>query len=132
MNFYFEGLKNSLVFYGRSSQKEYWYFFLFNFIIRMVLLFIGIVASLPFLNLLYILLTLAAFFAVGIRRMHDIGKSGWFLLIPFYSFILACRPSEYGINQYGPNPEGIGNEEDYYENPFSPKPEAISKQVGTF
>jgi len=64
--------------------------------------------------------------------MHDTGKSGWFLLIPFYNLLLLCRPSEYGINQYGLNPEGIGNEEEYYQNPFHPQPKAITKQVGTF
>ena len=37
--------------------------------------------------------------------MHDVGKSGWFLLVPIYSLILACTDSEAGDNQYGPNPK---------------------------
>ena len=43
--------------------------------------------------------------AVGIRRMHDVGKSGWYLLIPVYSFILAITEGEKGDNQYGPDPK---------------------------
>jgi uncharacterized membrane protein YhaH (DUF805 family) len=44
--------------------------------------------------------------AVGVRRMHDVGKSGWFLLIPVYNLILACTDCEAGENMYGPNPKG--------------------------
>ncbi|WP_252306627.1 DUF805 domain-containing protein, partial [Vibrio splendidus] len=38
--------------------------------------------------------------AVGVRRMHDAGKSGWFLLIPFYNLYLACTDSENGENKW--------------------------------
>jgi len=37
--------------------------------------------------------------------MHDVGKSGWFVLIPIYSLILACTGSQDGDNEYGPNPK---------------------------
>ncbi|WP_368662373.1 DUF805 domain-containing protein [Zobellia laminariae] len=37
--------------------------------------------------------------------MHDVGKSGWFLLVPIYNLILACTDSEQGENQYGANPK---------------------------
>jgi uncharacterized membrane protein YhaH (DUF805 family) len=37
--------------------------------------------------------------------MHDVGKSGWFLLIPIYNLILACTNGETGANQYGPDPK---------------------------
>lgn len=43
--------------------------------------------------------------AVGVRRMHDVGKSGWFVLIPIYNFILACTDGERGPNQYGQDPK---------------------------
>ena len=39
--------------------------------------------------------------AVGIRRMHDVGRSGWFILVPIYNLILACTESNSGTNKYG-------------------------------
>ena len=49
--------------------------------------------------------------AVGVRRMHDVGKSGWYLLIPIYSFILAVTEGEKGANQYGEDPKAENIEE---------------------
>lgn len=42
---------------------------------------------------------------LAIRRMHDIGKSGWFCIIPIYNIILACTPGDVGPNKYGPDPK---------------------------
>jgi uncharacterized membrane protein YhaH (DUF805 family) len=39
--------------------------------------------------------------AVAVRRMHDVGKSGWFVLIPIYGLILACTQGVKGENEYG-------------------------------
>jgi len=47
--------------------------------------------------------------AVGVRRMHDVGKSGWFVLIPIYNFILAVTEGEKGDNQYGDDPKAEQN-----------------------
>ena len=57
------------------------------------------------LSNLYTLAVLVPSVAVGIRRMHDTGKSGWFLLIPFYNFILAVTEGEAISNVYGEVPE---------------------------
>ena len=50
--------------------------------------------------------------AVSIRRLHDVGKSGWYLLInlipiagPIWFLVLACTDSQPGHNKYGPNPK---------------------------
>ena len=40
--------------------------------------------------------------AVGVRRMHDIGKSGWFILIPIYNIVLLATDSQPGTNDHGP------------------------------
>ncbi|GAA4732880.1 DUF805 domain-containing protein [Flavisolibacter ginsenosidimutans] len=48
--------------------------------------------------------------AQGAKRSHDLGNSGWFMFIPFYGFWLLFAESKPGINEYGPNPKGIGNE----------------------
>ena len=43
--------------------------------------------------------------AVAVRRMHDVGKSGWFALIPIYNIILALSEGDQGDNAYGPDPK---------------------------
>ncbi len=48
--------------------------------------------------------------AQGVKRSHDAGNSGWFLLIPLYGFILLFADSQVGENKYGLNPKGIGND----------------------
>ena len=47
--------------------------------------------------------------AVGVRRMHDVDKSGWFILIPIYNLILAVTPGVVGPNEYGHDPKGESN-----------------------
>lgn len=85
---------------GRARRKEYWYFTLFNFILLMV----GTVIH-PILYIIIALATLIPNIAVMIRRMHDVGKSGWFCLIPIYNLILALTNGEQNTNEYGPDPK---------------------------
>ena len=69
-------------FSGRARRSEYWYFALFNFLIGLVLAIIG--KMLPFLAILSSLYGLAILIpgiAISVRRLHDIGKSGWTMLI---------------------------------------------------
>ena len=68
----------------------------------------------PFLLIacyIYIFAVMIPSLAVAVRRMHDVGKSGWYMLIPIYSFILAITEGEKGTNQYGPDPKSADNEE---------------------
>jgi uncharacterized membrane protein YhaH (DUF805 family) len=87
-------------FTGRASRSEYWYFFLFTVIIGVAA---GIVAGLMGSEVVGYAIQ-AAFWipglAVSIRRMHDVDKSGWFILIPIYSFILAVTPGTVGSNRF--------------------------------
>ena len=59
----------------------------------------------PLLGNLYSLAVLLPAIAVTIRRMHDVGKSGWYCLIPIYNIVLAATEGEKGANQYGPDPK---------------------------
>lgn len=90
-------------FSGRARRSEYWWFFLAVFVTEIVLQII----SKP----LYYVFVLGVFIpsiAVGARRMHDTGKSGWFLLIPIYNIVLLATDTTPGDNQYGPNPKAVG------------------------
>jgi uncharacterized membrane protein YhaH (DUF805 family) len=105
MNYYFKVLKNYATFSGRARRKEYWMFILFNTIFAFVFGFVCGLIGVPDLAQLYTLAILVPSIAVGVRRMHDVGKSGWFLLIPFYNLFLALSEGEKGENQYGQDPK---------------------------
>jgi uncharacterized membrane protein YhaH (DUF805 family) len=100
-------LKNFANFDGRARRSEYWWFFLVNVIVTNGLQFIS-----PTIGMIASLALLIPSIAVGVRRMHDVGKSGWFLLIPIYNLILACTEGEKGTNEYGPDPKGSGLEDE--------------------
>ena len=99
--------ENYANFEGRARRKEYWYFALLNFIISFALGFFLTLLS-PTIGLAANLYSLAVFIpsiAVAIRRMHDVGKSGWYILIPIYNIILLATDGEKGTNEYGPDPK---------------------------
>ena len=105
MEWYLKVVKDNYAnFKGRASREEYWMFVLFNFIFIIALSFIevflfGLYSSI--LSNIYTLAIMVPGTAAGVRRMHDTGKSGWFLLIPIYNLILAVTSGESGENQYG-------------------------------
>jgi uncharacterized membrane protein YhaH (DUF805 family) len=57
------------------------------------------------LSNIYTLAVLIPGIAVGVRRMHDVGKSGWYCLIPIYNLVLACTEGTAGSNEYGSDPK---------------------------
>ena len=106
-------LKKFADFEGRSRRKEYWMFFLFTFLVAFVLGLLDEMISpggIGIIALIFQLGVLVPSIAVAIRRMHDVGKSGWFILIPIYNLILAVSDGEKGTNQYGPDPKGSADE----------------------
>ena len=119
MNWYVEVLKKYAVFDGRASRPEYWYFVLFNFIAGVALaildVLLGTVSSGGFglFYSIYLLVVLLPSIGVGIRRLHDINRSGWWLLIgliPIVGLILiawAATEGDAGANQYGSGPSAI-------------------------
>jgi uncharacterized membrane protein YhaH (DUF805 family) len=117
MNWYLKVLNQYSDFKGRSRRKEYWMFVLINLIISVGLGFLdrslgttyGDLNEEGYIETFYGLAVLLPYLAVTARRMHDVGKSGWYMLIPIYNFILACTDSENGENEWGENPKGEGN-----------------------
>lgn len=111
MNWYIAVLKKYAVFQGRARRKEYWMFFLFNIIVAFLL---GLIEGLAGINLgngqsilgnVYQLAVFLPSIAVGIRRMHDVNKSGWFMLVPIYNLILAVKQGDTGENRFGSDPK---------------------------
>lgn len=101
-----DGLQRWKDFSGRSDRKQFWWFYLFVLLspficIAISLIFVQIFATLNLdeiakfslvFSYLYLLL-IPAFIALSVRRMHDVGKSGWFILFPLYNFYLYVQPS---------------------------------------
>lgn len=106
MKWFIMAFKKYAQFDGRSRRSEYWYFVLFVTLISIALTMIEVTLGIAgFLSMGWSLVTLVPSIAVAIRRMHDVGKSGWFILIPIYNLILAFTAGETGPNQYGPDPK---------------------------
>lgn len=112
MNWYLDVLKKYAVFDGRARRQEYWMFGLFNFIIAVVLAAIGGIIHTQALYGLYVLAILLPSIGVTIRRLHDTGRSGWWMLIGLVPLVgglillyfMICD-SEPNSNDYGPCPK---------------------------
>ena len=111
MKWFFEVLKKYAVFEGRARRKEYWYFSLFFFLFAVAILMIGVMARNTWLYPIYVLALIIPSLAVGVRRMHDVNRSGWYILIPIYSLILCFTKGTEGPNDYGVDPKNPEFEE---------------------
>jgi uncharacterized membrane protein YhaH (DUF805 family) len=105
MKYYFTVLRKYANVEGRASRAEYWNFILFSYLISVAIAFVEIKLGTHFLSMTYLVAILLPSLAVSMRRMHDLGKYGCYALIPVYSLILACLPSQKGYNSYGPDPK---------------------------
>jgi len=94
MNWYLKVLKNYAVFRGRARRKEYWMFVLFNIIFSIVAMILDNVFGTAIedigyglIYILYVLAILIPGLAVAVRRLHDVGKSGWMIFISLIPLI---------------------------------------------
>ena len=119
MNWYLKVLKNYVGFSGRARRKEYWMFTLFSVIFAVAAMILDNVLGLASKDIgygpiyaVYALALILPSIAVAARRLHDIGKSGWWQLIGIIPLIGAIvlivwlvREGEHGDNAYGPDPK---------------------------
>jgi len=112
--------KKPFSFDGRIRRTEYCLSYIF-FILFIVFIDLALEALSPNDengSLLLILTVIPAYwflFAQGAKRCHDRGNSGWFQLIPFYGLWMLFADSDVGVNEFGPNPKGIGNTDEIDE-----------------
>jgi uncharacterized membrane protein YhaH (DUF805 family) len=128
MKWYLKVLKNYATFTGRAERSEFWFFFLFNFIFAILAMMLdnvlgttldmGYGVSLPYgyIYLVYVLAMFIPGLAVAVRRLHDVGKSGWMyfiVLIPLvggiWLLVLFATDSQVGSNKWGENPLEIAS-----------------------
>ncbi|MEU3333943.1 DUF805 domain-containing protein [Streptomyces sp. NPDC002144] len=115
MSWFLEVLKKYAVFSGRARRKEYWMYTLFVGIIYVVLSVLSVATKSSAFSILLVIFWLAILLpslGVGVRRLHDTGRSGWWLLfgiVPLVGgitlLVFTCLDSEPGPNKYGPNPK---------------------------
>ncbi|XZG68833.1 DUF805 domain-containing protein [Chitinibacteraceae bacterium HSL-7] len=116
MEWYLKALKQYADFNGRARRKEYWMFTLF-YILAMIPLaaLMAVSSTLGSVALVvYILAMVTPSLAVGVRRLHDTNRSGWWFLISFVPavgglifFIFTLMEGDKGENQFGADPKGV-------------------------
>jgi uncharacterized membrane protein YhaH (DUF805 family) len=122
MNYFLDALGKYAVFSGRARRSEYWYFTLFSCLIVLALaaggLYVAKATGGPptlavYLADFFLLLIFLPSWAVSVRRLHDIGMTGWWALLNFVPLggfvllVLFCQDSQAGDNAYGPNPKEV-------------------------
>jgi uncharacterized membrane protein YhaH (DUF805 family) len=120
VNYYLGVWKNYAGFAGRARRAEYWQFALVHVIALIVLFAIdaAIGTSVPYL--LYTLAALIPGLAVGVRRLHDTDRSGWWLLISLVPLVgvivllvFLCAAGGPGANKYGADPKNVALADTY-------------------
>jgi len=114
MKWYLSGLRKYATFGGRSSRTEFWSFHLCSLLFLIALTVLDAATGVPVFSTPYWLATLVPSLAVGCRRLHDVGMSGWFqalAIIPFVGIIVLivfwCRRSNEAPNDWGASPAGV-------------------------
>ena len=115
------GFKNYFKFSGRATRAEYWWWLLFTVLAGIVLNVVNtLTGTMGMLVFLFVLATLVPSLALGARRLHDINRTGWWLLLLFVLVIgwivlivWAIKQGYNGPNKYGPDPRQATSQQPY-------------------
>lgn len=103
---YKKAIINYKEFNGRAHRREYWYFFLQNTLYSLFAAFFDIMLGTGgVITGIYALFVLSPSVAIGVRRMHDTGRSGWWLLFPLLNLYFAISKGTKGDNLFGSDPQ---------------------------
>jgi uncharacterized membrane protein YhaH (DUF805 family) len=112
MNWFVEVLKKYAVFSGRARRQEYWMFTLIASLIYLGLVVLGLAMDTEVPELVFALAIFLPSLGVSVRRLHDTGRSGWWVLIGFipcvgtiFMIIFMATEGERDENRYGPDPK---------------------------
>ena len=105
MHWYVDVLKKYATFGGRARRQEFWMFYLFNLIIDIVLQVIDTSVDTTIPASIYSLALVLPTLALGVRRMHDTNRSGWWILLPIVNLVFFCFEGDRGDNKYGSDPK---------------------------
>ena len=110
MEYFTDAYKKYADFSGRATRTQYWMFILFYMIVYIVLVTVdSFVLGMPALSGIFSLASLIPSLSIAARRLHDMGKSGWWLLISLVPLIgvivilVFLVMDSQGDNQYGPS-----------------------------
>ena len=104
------GLSHYVTFSGRAPRSEFWFWFLFVFILSVVCGIVDAGIGMRILGAIIALGLILPGISMGIRRLHDIDRTGWWCLIAFtvigtiLLIVWACMKGTTGPNRYGPDP----------------------------
>jgi len=114
-----DGVQTALIskyvdFSGRARRSEYWWFALFNFLAGLIASVIDLALDTRIVEYVVTLGLFLPSLSVAARRLHDVGRTAWWLLlmlVPFLGWIALLifwvMDSEPGDNRFGPNPKGL-------------------------
>lgn len=104
VNAYISAWKRAFDYNGRTSRRSYWQMVLVNFVVSFI---VGIIAGFTGLSdfvTLYAWIIIIPSLPLGVRRMHDIDRRWYYMLIPFYNIYLCCIKGDACANQFGQPP----------------------------
>jgi uncharacterized membrane protein YhaH (DUF805 family) len=116
IDYYIGAFRKYADFSGRATRSEYWWFYLVTIAVSILISILESILNIPFglISVIYFLMSLIPNLSIQVRRLHDVDKSGWYILLNFvfiigwiWLLILNIQDSTPGANKYGPNPKGI-------------------------
>ena len=116
IEYYIQAFQKYGQFSGRATRAEYWRFYLVTVAVTILASILDIALSIPSVSLstIYFLVSFIPTISIQIRRLHDVNKSAWYMLLNFviiigwiWLLVLNIKDSTPGANKYGPNPKGI-------------------------
>ena len=141
MSYFMDAItKHYADFSGRARRTEYWMFALFYCLALLAALLLdSLFGTVALFYVIAIFGLLLPSIAVSVRRLHDLGKSGWFqliILIPIvggiWFLVLMCTDGNPANNEYGPNPKTVGPVSGSGQNRFCPSCGSPNAVAGAF